>query len=69
MLENTYIRIRCGNFSYADIPHSFNYIMGVTGTLKSLSDPENHIVENIYKVKHSTIIPSVFGDNKRVFAK
>lgn len=61
--QNIYIRIRCGGFSYAEIPNNFSYIMGVTGTLKSLSEPEKNIVENDYKIKNKTYIPSVFGKN------
>ena len=41
--------------------------MGVTGTLKTLSPPEINIVENIYGIQNFTIIPSVFGENKRQF--
>lgn len=41
--------------------------MGVTGTLKTLSPPEINIVENIYGIQNFTIIPSVFGPNKRQF--
>lgn len=61
--ENIYIRIKCGHFSYAEIPRDFKYIMGVTGTLKSLSDPEKDIVEKVYKIENKTFIPSVFGSN------
>ena len=58
-----------GSFSYAEIPKQFKYIIGVTGTLKSLSKPEINIVEKIYKIEYFTFIPSVFGENKRKFAK
>ncbi|KAL4496937.1 hypothetical protein ABPG72_002093 [Tetrahymena utriculariae] len=66
--ENIFIGIRCGSFSYAKIPQKFQYIMGVTGTLKSLTDFEKKIVEN-YNIYYQTFIPSVFGDNKRKFCK
>ena len=67
--ENISIGIKCGSFSYAEIPKCFEYIMGVTGTLKTLSKSEKNIVENIYKITKNTYMPSVFGANKRVFAK
>ena len=59
--ENVFIQIKCGDFSYAEIPHQFDYIMGVTGTLRSLSNPEKEIINNVYKIKKETFIPSVFG--------
>ena len=43
--------------------------MGVTGTLKTLSKSETQIVEEVYKIKKKTFMPSVFGENKRKFAK
>ena len=41
---NICIGIHCGSFSFAEIPHSFSYIVGVTGTLQTLSDAEKKIV-------------------------
>ena len=41
--------------------------MGVTGTLKTLSDPEKEIVEKEYKIKHFTYMPSAFGKNNNRF--
>ncbi|KAL4445289.1 hypothetical protein ABPG74_022102, partial [Tetrahymena malaccensis] len=67
--ENIFIGIRCGSFSYAEIPNNFQFIMGVTGTLRSLTNYEKNIVENVYNIKHKTFIPSVFGENKRKFSK
>jgi hypothetical protein len=29
-----YLRIKCGDYSYAEIVKDFSYIMGVTGTLE-----------------------------------
>ena len=67
--ENIAIRIKCGNFSYAEIPLKFAYIIGVTGTLETLSDPEKQVIENDYKIKKNTYIPSIFGDNKLRFVE
>ena len=63
--ENIFIGIKCGSFSYAEIPECFKFIMGVTGTLKTLSKSESNIVENVYGIMKKTFIPSVFGENKR----
>ncbi len=61
--ENIKINIKCGSFSYAEIPKQFDYIMGVTGTLKTLSEPEADIVNNVYNIRKKTYAPSVFGAN------
>jgi hypothetical protein len=60
---NICIRIKCGTFSYVEIPRQFQYIMGVTGTLLTLGDPEKEIIEQVYKIKRKTVTPSVFGKN------
>jgi hypothetical protein len=67
--ENISIGIKCGSFSYAEIPNCFQFIMGVTGTLHTLSKSERNIVEDVYKIRKNTYIPSVFGANKRMFAR
>jgi hypothetical protein len=40
------INIRCGSFSYAEMPKYFQVILGVTGTLEHLSGPEKGILTN-----------------------
>ncbi|CAF4470583.1 unnamed protein product [Rotaria sp. Silwood2] len=67
--DNICIRIKCGDFSYAETPLQFQYIMGVTGTLVTLSDPEKSIIKDVYKVNKTTITPSVFGANNLKFTK
>ncbi|CAF5118665.1 unnamed protein product, partial [Rotaria sp. Silwood1] len=42
--ENVGILINCGIFSYAEMPHDFSYIGGVTGTLKTLASVEKKIL-------------------------
>jgi hypothetical protein len=65
--ENIFVQVKCGDFSYAEIPHQFDYIMGVTGTLKTLSKPEIDIIENIYDIRKKTFTPSVFGKTNLTF--
>ncbi|CAM2727660.1 unnamed protein product [Rotaria socialis] len=65
--DNISIRIKCGSFSYAEIPLQFKYIMGVTGTLETLSDPEKKVIRNDYKIVKDTFAPSVFGVNNLRF--
>lgn len=61
--DNISIRINCGSFSYAEIPLQYQYIMGVTGTLETLSDPEKKVIKDDYKITRETFVPSVFGVN------
>ncbi|CAF0898623.1 unnamed protein product [Adineta steineri] len=65
--KNISIEIKCGSFSYAEIPLEFSYMMGVTGTLKTLSEPEKKVIRNVYKIKRDTYMPSVFGANDLKF--
>lgn len=67
--ENVTLEIKCGSFSYAEIPLQFEHIMGVTGTLRTLSDPEKRVIESVYKIKKSTFSPSVFGKNNLKFTE
>ncbi|CAF4095909.1 unnamed protein product [Rotaria sp. Silwood2] len=67
--ENVSIYIKCGSFSYAEIPLQFMYIMGVTGTLETLSGPEKDVIKNVYKIVKDTYSPSVFGKNNLKFTE
>jgi methanogenic corrinoid protein MtbC1 len=68
--ENKNILIKLGSYSYAEIPNNnFYAILGVTGTLETLTDPERSIIENTYKIKHNTFIPSVYGRRNITFEK
>jgi len=62
------LEFQCGSFSYAEIPkQDFSSIMGVTGTLSSLSKAELSIVEDEYNIKKKTMMPSIYGLSKRKF--
>ncbi|CAF4894014.1 unnamed protein product, partial [Rotaria sp. Silwood1] len=64
---NVGIIVNCGTFSYAEMPHEFAYITGVTGTLKTLATSEQNILRKVYNVQKKTFIPSVFGSSNRMF--
>jgi hypothetical protein len=49
----------CGSFLYSEVPHEFEIILGVTGTLETLSDSQKLILSDIYNIKHKTYSPSV----------
>lgn len=67
--KNVGLIVNCGDFSYAEIPHEFSYIAGVTGTLKTLAASEEDILRNIYQIERKTIMPSVFGKTNRTYDK
>ncbi|UJR35218.1 hypothetical protein I4U23_027984 [Adineta vaga] len=64
---NVGLMINCGEFSYAEMPHEFAYIAGVTGTLRTLAQSEKDILKNVYSVQQDTIMPSVFGESNRTY--
>jgi uncharacterized protein (DUF1330 family) len=67
-LENiAYLQINCGVFAYSEIPKLYSNVLGVSGTLDTLTRKENEILSNIYKIATFTYIPSVYGQNQRVF--
>jgi hypothetical protein len=64
------LRIRCGRFSYAELPKwAFQGIIGVTGTLSSLSPAEQTIIADEYNLKTYTYTPSMYGESKLTFKK
>eukprot|EP00298_Acanthocystis_sp_HF-20_P018889 c22051_g1_i5.p1 GENE.c22051_g1_i5~~c22051_g1_i5.p1 ORF type:complete len:2308 (+),score=699.29 c22051_g1_i5:197-6925(+) len=67
--SNIGLIINCGSFSYAEMPHDFYYITGVTGTLKTLAESEKKILKTVYSIQHFTYMPSVFGRNNRNYDK
>ncbi|ETO06880.1 hypothetical protein RFI_30511 [Reticulomyxa filosa] len=67
--NNICLSFQIGNFSYAEVPKNFSYIMGVSGTLKTLSESEQKVIENDYNISKHTYIPSLFGKNNLVFAE
>jgi len=62
------ITIRCGAFSYAELPHRFVNIIRVTGTLEHLSSAEKEVMKDSYFIDTETYMPSVYGENKGTFA-
>ena len=62
------IKLCCGHASYAEMPNSFDVVLGVTGTLKALSKEEAGVLQTRYNIKQTTHMPSVYGKNKLRFA-
>ena len=67
MNKNKVIGLNCGEFSFAEVPHEFELILGVSGTLKTLSDSEKKIISEAYKIENFTYSPSVYGDSNLIF--
>uniref|UniRef100_A0A6B2KYW0 SecA family profile domain-containing protein n=1 Tax=Arcella intermedia TaxID=1963864 RepID=A0A6B2KYW0_9EUKA len=65
--ENIGFYIGCGNLSFAELPTDFNCIMGVTGTLSSLTEVEKKIVSN-YGITRMAYAPSIYGQSRRQFS-
>ena len=63
------IFLMSGMFSYAEIPKLYVNVLGVTGTLETLSDPEKEVLETRYGVLNNTLVPSVYGENKVQFMR
>ena len=61
--------MRCGEFSFAKLPESFKYILGVTGTLDESKLPgQMHDVLRIdVNIKQFTYCPSMYHTQKRDF--
>lgn len=52
-------RLSLGAFSYTELPKVYKPILGVSGTLECLSEPEKSIV-NEYKIEKMQVMPSLF---------
>ncbi|CAF0784452.1 unnamed protein product, partial [Adineta ricciae] len=65
--ENVGLLVNCGEFCYAEMPHDFAYIAGVTGTLKTLAKSEKYTLTNVYQIHEHTFMPSVFAKSNRTY--
>lgn len=61
--------LNCGEFSYAEIPKYYDCIMGVSGTLQTLSDAESGLLKQKYSIENYTYVPSVYGQNTLKFGE
>lgn len=62
-----FLSIACGAFSYAEIPKSYDCVLGVSGTVASLAGQLKMRLEEEYNVQKTTIVPSVYGEQKLTF--
>jgi len=65
--EHLYLLVKCGSFSYAEIPNMYHSVLGVSGTLSTLSPAERKLLTEGFGIKKITHIPSVYGPNQLEF--
>jgi hypothetical protein len=66
--SNLAVHPNCGRISYAELPVRFDVILGVTGTLKSLSSSEKKVLTDRYSIEKYSFVPSVYGTNRLTFS-
>ena len=59
--------IYAARFSFAQIPTQYQFTLGVTGTLKSLSETEKKLISKLYKINNFAYLPSMYGESKLDF--
>ena len=64
--KNLRFLVACGEFLFAKSPQDFDIVMGVTGTLETMSSEERKIVKEDYHIKRMVYMPSVYGKNQVV---
>jgi hypothetical protein len=63
--KQVFINLIIASFSYSKLPHMFDSILGVTGTLEAMSDSQIEILENDYKVTKQYVLPSIYPASNR----
>ena len=66
--KQLFIIVNCGCFSYAEIPSQYYSILGVTGTLNTISNSEEKFLNRDIGINTFTYIPSVYGTNQLQFS-
>jgi hypothetical protein len=64
--KNLKLLVECGEFLFARLPQDFDLVMGVTGTLETMSPAERRIVREDYAIRRMVYMPSVYGQNQVV---
>jgi hypothetical protein len=69
MTKHLALGLRGGEFSYAELPVMFDVILGLSGTINTLSSKEKSILRELYNIEDFSCVPSVYGENNLAFAK
>jgi hypothetical protein len=59
------ITLNIAPFSYSELPTFFQNILGVSGTVNSMSDYKKEMLKSRYHIEDTYEIPSIYGDNQR----
>ncbi|KAL1390322.1 hypothetical protein pipiens_012429, partial [Culex pipiens pipiens] len=62
-----YFNFHLGSMSYAKLPENFPLILGVSGTLTTLSSYEKKVVKDHYNITDLSVMPSFFGGSNLKF--
>ena len=60
--ENVGLIVKCGSYSYSEMPYEYQYILGVSGTLEVLGPVQQNIIKNVYQIHRQNVTPSVYGE-------
>jgi uncharacterized membrane protein YgcG len=60
VLDEMNFLVNAGTLSYAELPKLYSLVLGVTGTLDTLSAEENNLLDQKYNIKKRTIMPSAY---------
>jgi hypothetical protein len=52
-------------FSYCELPNFFQSILGVSGTISSISESKRTVLRQKYKIAEMYEVPSIYGQNNR----
>ena len=63
-----YLLVKTGCWSYAEIPNQYHSVLGVTGTLATLSPVEKSLLKNDFQIKQYTFMPSIYGNKQLNFS-
>ncbi|XP_058827721.1 uncharacterized protein LOC131687647 isoform X1 [Topomyia yanbarensis] len=66
-LNYGYLNIDCGSLSYAMLPKNYPLILGVSGTITALSDPEKDAMRDLYSITNMIVLPTFFGCSNLLF--
>ena len=63
-----YLLVKTGCWSYAEVPSQYHSVLGVTGTLATLSPVEKSLLRDDFQVKQYTLMPSTYGAKQLSFS-
>lgn len=65
LINQSVLNLVIANFSYSKLPDYFHTILGVSGTLESMSYGLKEILNNNFQVKRQFVQPSIYPPSNR----